>query len=58
MCLQRSIEDEIQRESASDVWTIVISYLVMFGYISITLGQFGRCSRCFVSIAMLISILL
>lgn len=47
---QRSIEDEIQRESASDVWTIVISYIVMFGYISITLGQFGRCSRCVVSI--------
>ncbi|XP_061187973.1 NPC intracellular cholesterol transporter 1-like [Saccostrea echinata] len=46
---ERSIEDEIQRESASDVWTIVISYIVMFGYISITLGNFGQCSRCFIT---------
>lgn len=37
---ERSIEDEIERESQSDVWTVLISYLVMFAYVSIALGQF------------------
>ncbi|KAK3087273.1 hypothetical protein FSP39_003937, partial [Pinctada imbricata] len=37
---ERSIEDEINRESDSDVRTIVISYLIMFLYISIMLGSF------------------
>lgn len=37
---ERSIEDEIERESQSDVWTVLISYLVMFAYVSVALGQF------------------
>ncbi|XP_053383047.1 NPC intracellular cholesterol transporter 1-like [Mercenaria mercenaria] len=37
---ERSIQDELDRESRSDVWTIVLSYLIMFGYITIALGQF------------------
>ncbi|CAB0034871.1 unnamed protein product [Trichogramma brassicae] len=36
---ERSIEDELDRESSSDVITILISYLIMFVYIAISLGQ-------------------
>lgn len=42
---ERSIEDELDRESKSDVWTILISYLIMFGYITLTLGQYGSCDK-------------
>lgn len=35
---ERSVEDELDRESHSDVSTIAISYLVMFLYIVFTLG--------------------
>ncbi|CAK9301243.1 unnamed protein product [Gordionus sp. m RMFG-2023] len=37
---QRSIQDEIDRESKSDVFTILISYFIMFVYITIALGHF------------------
>lgn len=36
---ERSIEDEIDRESNSDISTIVISYAIMFIYISLALGH-------------------
>ncbi|KAL7293860.1 hypothetical protein TKK_0012914 [Trichogramma kaykai] len=36
---ERSIEDELDRESSSDVVTILISYLIMFVYIAVSLGQ-------------------
>lgn len=36
---ERSIEDEINRESNSDVATILISYAIMFIYISLALGH-------------------
>ncbi|KAB1258510.1 NPC intracellular cholesterol transporter 1 [Camelus dromedarius] len=36
---ERSIEDELNRESNGDVVTILISYAVMFLYISIALGH-------------------
>lgn len=36
---ERSIEDEIERQSQSDVFTIGISYLVMFAYVAISLGR-------------------
>lgn len=44
---ERSIEDELKRESESDISTIVVSYLIMFVYIAIALGQaeLKRCSR-------------
>lgn len=35
---ERSVEDELDRESHSDMSTIAISYLVMFVYIVFTLG--------------------
>lgn len=42
---QRSIEDEIERKSNSDILTILISYLLMFGYVSLMLGQYNDYSR-------------
>ncbi|XP_063417438.1 NPC intracellular cholesterol transporter 1-like [Mytilus trossulus] len=42
---ERSIEDEINRESSSDIWTVLASYLIMFGYITLTLGQYGTCEN-------------
>ncbi|KAM4705653.1 NPC intracellular cholesterol transporter 1 [Rhinophrynus dorsalis] len=41
---ERSIEDEINRESKSDLTTVVISYALMFVYISLALGSIGHCS--------------
>lgn len=38
---ERSVEDEISRESKSDVMTILISYAVMFAYIAFSLGQYN-----------------
>ncbi|XP_072021310.1 NPC intracellular cholesterol transporter 1-like [Amphiura filiformis] len=42
---ERSVQDEINRESSSDIFTIAVSYLLMFGYVTIALGQFGSCDR-------------
>lgn len=36
---ERSIEDEIDRQSQSDIFTIAISYLVMFVYVAMSLGR-------------------
>ncbi|OQV22774.1 Niemann-Pick C1 protein [Hypsibius exemplaris] len=43
--MERSIEDEIQRESEADVKTVFISYMVMFIYITLTLGQYSTWDR-------------
>ncbi|XP_071451302.1 NPC intracellular cholesterol transporter 1 isoform X2 [Hetaerina americana] len=42
---ERSIEDELERESQSDVLTILVSYLIMFAYIAIALGQIRNCRQ-------------
>ena len=42
---ERSIDDEIERESAGDVSTIIISYLVMFFYVTLALGEFYSWER-------------
>ncbi|XP_035285995.1 NPC intracellular cholesterol transporter 1 [Anguilla anguilla] len=42
---ERSIEDEIDRESASDITTIIISYAIMFLYISLALGHIHSLRR-------------
>jgi len=47
---ERSIEDELDRSSHSDVATILISYIIMFAYIAIALGQIRTCSRMLVNI--------
>jgi hypothetical protein len=46
---ERSIEDELNRESNSDVFTIAISYGIMFLYISLALGHIKSCQRLLVS---------
>ncbi|XP_055955668.1 NPC intracellular cholesterol transporter 1 [Patella vulgata] len=40
---ERSIQDELNRESASDVLTILVSYLIMFAYITFALGKLSSC---------------
>lgn len=40
---ERSIEDELERGSHSDILTIAISYIIMFIYIAIALGDVNRC---------------
>uniref|UniRef100_A0A8B9FK57 NPC intracellular cholesterol transporter 1 n=1 Tax=Amazona collaria TaxID=241587 RepID=A0A8B9FK57_9PSIT len=42
---ERSIEDEIDRESNSDIGIVLISYTVMFVYISMALGHIQSCRR-------------
>lgn len=37
---ERSIQDELDRESQSDIYTILISYMAMFLYITLTLGNY------------------
>uniref|UniRef100_A0A1B6E9U7 SSD domain-containing protein n=1 Tax=Clastoptera arizonana TaxID=38151 RepID=A0A1B6E9U7_9HEMI len=41
---ERSIEDELDRESKSDVITIIISYVIMFAYIALSLGRVRKCT--------------
>ncbi|XP_033249030.1 NPC intracellular cholesterol transporter 1 isoform X1 [Drosophila miranda] len=45
---ERSIEDELNRESRSDVLTILVSYLIMFMYIAISLGHVKEFNRTFI----------
>ncbi|CAH8527108.1 unnamed protein product [Dicrocoelium dendriticum] len=40
---ERSVEDEIRRQSEADVLTVLVSYVVMFVYVSIFLASFQRC---------------
>ncbi|XP_071482510.1 NPC intracellular cholesterol transporter 1-like [Diadema antillarum] len=42
---ERSVEDEINRESSSDVVTIAASYMLMFAYVTFALGQINSCQR-------------
>ncbi|XP_045477645.1 NPC intracellular cholesterol transporter 1 isoform X2 [Harmonia axyridis] len=42
---ERSIVDELDRESQSDVATILVSYIIMFAYIVTSLGQINNCER-------------
>lgn len=51
---ERSIEDELNRESNSDVFTVIISYVVMFLYISLALGHIQSCSRLLVSVRRIV----
>ena len=45
---ERSIEDELNRESKSDISTILVSYLLMFVYIAVSLGHVDECKRAFI----------
>ncbi|XP_041982247.1 NPC intracellular cholesterol transporter 1 isoform X2 [Aricia agestis] len=42
---ERSIEDELEKTSKSDVYTILVSYFIMFAYVAISLGRYTTCSR-------------
>lgn len=53
---ESSIEEELKRESTADVITIVISYLVMFAYISLTLGDMPRLSYFYISSKVLLGL--
>ncbi|KAM5157084.1 NPC intracellular cholesterol transporter 1 [Mantella aurantiaca] len=53
---ERSIEDELNRESNSDVKTVIISYALMFVYISLALGHISQCSRILVDSKILLGI--
>lgn len=37
---ESSVEDELDRESQSDVFTVLVSYFVMFVYVTLALGQY------------------
>lgn len=41
---ERSIEDELDRETYGDIATIAISYIIMFAYITFSLGQSSKCT--------------
>lgn len=50
---ERSIEDELDRASKGEFLTVSISYLLMFIYISLALGEADSWSRIFVNRALL-----
>ncbi|XP_019244879.1 PREDICTED: Niemann-Pick C1 protein-like isoform X2 [Nicotiana attenuata] len=53
---ESSVEEELKRESTADAITILISYLVMFAYISLTLGDTPRFSFCYISSKVLLGL--
>ncbi|KAL5780863.1 hypothetical protein ACOSQ2_011600 [Xanthoceras sorbifolium] len=53
---ESSIEEELKRESTADAITIMISYLVMFAYISLTLGDTPRLSSFYISSKVLLGL--
>ncbi|XP_071923445.1 uncharacterized protein [Coffea arabica] len=53
---ESSIEEELKRESTADVITILISYLVMFAYISLTLGDTPRFTSYYISSKVLLGL--
>ncbi|XP_018008621.1 NPC intracellular cholesterol transporter 1 isoform X3 [Hyalella azteca] len=42
---ERSIQDELERESQGDVLTVLVSYVLMFTYIVFSIGHVSGCSR-------------
>ncbi|XP_047170298.1 LOW QUALITY PROTEIN: NPC intracellular cholesterol transporter 1 [Vigna umbellata] len=54
---ESSIEEELKRESTADVVTILVSYIVMFAYISVTLGDTPHPSSFFLSSKVLLGLL-
>ncbi|KAL0279766.1 UNVERIFIED_CONTAM: hypothetical protein PYX00_001253 [Menopon gallinae] len=53
---ERSIEDEIERESNAEIGTMVFSYVIMFLYITISLGKFRRISSLLVESKIMLGI--
>jgi len=46
---ERSIEDELERSSEGEIVTVLVSYLIMFLYITLALGEFNGFSRILVT---------
>ncbi|KAD5960225.1 hypothetical protein E3N88_11697 [Mikania micrantha] len=53
---ESSIEEELKRESSADAITILISYLVMFAYISLALGDTPRFTSFYISSKVLLGL--
>ncbi|OIW14788.1 hypothetical protein TanjilG_05409 [Lupinus angustifolius] len=53
---ESSIEEELKRESTADAITILISYLVMFAYISLALGDAPHLSSFYISSKVLLGL--
>ncbi|XP_071542748.1 NPC intracellular cholesterol transporter 1-like [Panulirus ornatus] len=54
---ERGIEDELVRESSNDVLTILISYVIMFAYITIALGNISHeCRRLLIESKMTLAL--
>ena len=53
---QRSVQDELERGSHSDILTVAISYVIMFLYIAIALGEVNTCKSMLVSIIQKINL--
>ncbi|KAJ8762195.1 hypothetical protein K2173_007350 [Erythroxylum novogranatense] len=53
---ERSLEDELKRESFADVITVLISYAVMFAYISLILGGAPRLYSFYISSKVLLGL--
>ncbi|OQR71017.1 niemann-Pick C1 protein-like [Tropilaelaps mercedesae] len=53
---ESSISDELERESVSEIATIVISYIVMFLYVSFALGRYRSWSTVFLNSQIMMGI--
>ncbi|KAI3459954.1 hypothetical protein Pfo_016617 [Paulownia fortunei] len=53
---ESSVEEELKRESTADAITILISYLVMFAYISLALGDTPSFSSYYISSKVLLGL--
>ena len=47
---ERSIQDELDRQSRSDILTILISYSIMFLYVTLTLGHIRSLRTCLIDL--------
>jgi len=47
---ERSIQDELNRQSQSDILTIAISYTIMFLYVTLTLGHIRSWRTCLIDL--------
>jgi Niemann-Pick C1 protein len=45
---ERSIQDELDRQSRSDIFTILVSYTIMFLYVALTLGRIRSWRTCLI----------
>lgn len=51
---QRSVEDSLSVEAGENAWVLIVSYLLMFLYVSLVLGQPCHPVRWVLSIYLLI----